>query len=218
MPEPSILTQPIATLVGTIVGLGAIAYQTSRGFANLIAAQDHRAKIEAEARQHADGLARAAKKADEEQRGRQVAAALHGEIDGLTQQFDGIANSFASMREKNEAQKAGGLPFIKQSVKVSHKYYPIFDAYISDLGLLGPSIARDVSSFYAKCSHELEYNEINSRDLLSELLDGIAIFHAELTTESRDLAVRLRAFYSGMPDQGPIQFGYDFKGIFNRGE
>jgi hypothetical protein len=218
MLDLSFLTQPIATLVGTVVGLGAIAYQTNRGFKNLIAAQDHRATIEAQAREHTDRLAREARQEEELQRGRKVAAALHGEVDSLTQRFAGIAESFKSTIATNRAQKAEGLPFRKQSIKVAHKDYPIFDAYISDLGMLGPSMARDVSFFYAKCRHELEYNEITGRDLLSELMDGIAIFHDELVSESKELSARLEAFYNNKTDPGPIKFGYDFKGIFNRGE
>lgn len=213
-----LLTQPIATLVGTIVGLGAIAYQTNRGFKNLIAAQDHRAVIEAKAREHSDELTRAAKKEEELQRGRKVAAALHGEIDSLTQLFAGLADNFEIMRAKNEFQKAEGRPFIKQSISVNRDKFPIFEAYISDFGLLGPSIVRDVSFFYAKCRHGFNYVEINSRDLLSDLLDGIAAFHTELATESRELSVRLEAFYNMKPDPGPIKFEYDFKGVFNRGE
>ena len=218
MLELSFLTQPIATLVGTVVGLGAIAYQTNRGFKNLIAAQDHRAVIEAQAREHTDKLARAAKEEEELQRGRLVAAALHGEVDSLTQRFAGIAESFKSTLITNSAQKADGLPFRKQSIKVIHKDYPIFDAYISHLGLLGPSVARDVSFFYAKCRHDLEYNEIIGYDLLSEILVGIAKFHDELASESKALSCRLEAFYNNHPDPGPINFEYDFKGIFNRGE
>jgi hypothetical protein len=46
------IDQGVATLIGAILGLGIVAWQARLGFTNLIRSQEHRADIEAKARNH----------------------------------------------------------------------------------------------------------------------------------------------------------------------
>jgi hypothetical protein len=70
----------LATLIGSLIGLSVIGWQTRRGFKNLIASQEHRAEKEREAR------ARDASNEQSEREKKALAAALAGELYSLWRQ------------------------------------------------------------------------------------------------------------------------------------
>src|SRR5262245_37625316 len=71
---------PLTTLAGAMIALYGVSHQTSKGFRNLIASQEHRAKIEREARQEQHDREQAAEIKKIERETKALAAPLRGEL------------------------------------------------------------------------------------------------------------------------------------------
>ena len=80
------ITPGLATLIGSLIGLSVIGWQTRRGFKNLIASQEHRAEKEREARADQARIERDASNEQSEREKKALAAALAGELYSLWRQ------------------------------------------------------------------------------------------------------------------------------------
>src|SRR4051812_34519453 len=71
------------TFMGAVIGFSAVAWQTRRGFKNLIASQEHRGELDRVARADQARLVEEGKLADQNREAKVIAAAIHAELIGL---------------------------------------------------------------------------------------------------------------------------------------
>jgi len=141
---PVKLDQGLATLAGAVIGLCVVAWQTNRGFQNLIRSQENQAELERAGRLHqAEIDASAAERrriADKDV----LLSAIRAEVVylyGAASEAATRAIMFKIMYEEMERDRS--TPPIK-SLHFPTFDAPIYRANISHLGLIGPSLGADV--------------------------------------------------------------------------
>jgi hypothetical protein len=197
----------VATLIGAIVGLGIVAWQARLGFSNLITSQEHRAAIETQARQHQYMLDmdREGKRTDEERH--LLMAALRAEIVGLMQQAQNAMQYSITMRALLQEMIASKARNSTKSFAWPTFNAPVYQANISKIGLLGPSLGADVVKVMARTGMTISpaaFDRPISNEMLANmydsLQDGMQEWHADLY----HVAMRIRAREEGMPDPGTL--------------
>jgi hypothetical protein len=142
----------LATLVAAVAGFGIIAWQTGKGFSNLIRSQENQAVIEREARLHRAELERAA----EERKTEQDKAALLGALRAETAYLFGeVSNAERHVMGLVTIQKAlvhRGLPPTAKALALHTFDAPVFKANISKLGLLGAYLGADIIKVLSKAN------------------------------------------------------------------
>jgi hypothetical protein len=134
----------VATLLGAIVGLGIVGWQARLGFGNLVRSQENQAKLEREARLHQRELDRENRNEDEAAKRKTLLAALRAEIFFLSMKAS-EASTWAEMMSKfTDGASKSGLSNTNEELTVLSFDAPVFKANISNLGLLGASLAADV--------------------------------------------------------------------------
>lgn len=146
--NPSSIPQGLATLIGAVVGLCTIAWQTNRGFKNLIASQEHRAELDRQALKDKSELDQRAKQADRHHEARVVAAALNAELNYIIGLIDAVRENYSS-EARNFRNLAAKNPASTVKVTFTDWKTPIYDENIKRLGLLGWSLAGDVVEVYS---------------------------------------------------------------------
>ena len=197
----------VATLIGAIVGLGIVAWQARLGFRNLIRSQEHRAAIEAEARQDQQRLdiEREGSRIDEERR--ILMAALRAEIVGLMEQAQTTEEHSTLMHAFLQGKITARAPNFTKSFEWPTFNAPVYQAHIPKLGLLGASLGADVVRLMAKTGITIPLAEF-ARSLSNEM---VAKTHAAIADRMRDwqadllhVAMRIRAREEGTPDPGML--------------
>ncbi|SED39675.1 hypothetical protein SAMN05444161_3117 [Rhizobiales bacterium GAS191] len=207
MSLPDNIPQGWATLIAGVIGLGAIAWQTNRGFANLISSQDYRAKIERDAREHQADIARKAKDEDIDHQRRTLAAALHGELLAVRSSIRNRADMLriqtslgATLPEDRlrEGLRDFGVPGAKS---------PVFQSQLENIGLLGPSIANDVVQVYARAGIGLERGSMRTLSVtaIQNLLQTVIAAIDRCVPQIDHVAMRLASLQAdGVSDPGPL--------------
>jgi len=141
---------PFATLIGAVLGLSVIAWQTRRGFRNLIASQEHRATMERGARADQARIEREVLAEQVEREKRALAASLAGELTSLWYQVRNVQYLPVAQSVLLEAMMEDGTTRKQEFVLPIGKFrVPIYEANISKLGLLGASLAGDVARVFS---------------------------------------------------------------------
>src|SRR5262249_24526417 len=144
---------PFATVVGAIIGFSVVAWQTQRGFRNLIASQEHRAATERDARADQARIQReiAAEQLDREKM--VLAAALAGELSSLWHQVkNASAMPIAQSILLEEMIKYGARGKRDAILPIFPIRVPIYEANIAKLGLLGSSLTGDVARVFSRAT------------------------------------------------------------------
>jgi hypothetical protein len=203
---------PLATLVGAIIGLSVVAWQTQRGFRNLIASQEHRAATERDARADQARIQReiAAEQLDREKMA--LAAALTGELSSLWHQVRNantipIAQSILleeMLKDGAQGKREATLPIFPICV-------PIYQANISKLGLLGSSLAGDVARVFSRAT--ISPSTSPGQQMMPQMdikiykgmMDGLVQSNKEWLEDISQVIRRLSAFERGTSDDpGPL--------------
>ncbi|RDI51235.1 hypothetical protein [Microvirga subterranea] len=199
------LPQPVATLIAGIVGLGTIAWQTRRGFQNLIASQEHRATLDRDARIHQSELADEQAQRQTDRETKVLAASVHAELFALHRQVHNTIQSIVVQKHMYEKLLQA------KSTSLFEYRFPrfrttVFDENISKIGLLGPSIAGDVISVYATLRVELEPAVLKDApaDIMISLLEGLLETYRDLGGEIVHVGGRLSHVQFGNPDPGTL--------------
>jgi hypothetical protein len=198
---------PLATLVGAIIGLSVVAWQTRRGFRNLIASQEHRAAIERDARADQARIQReiAAEQLDREKMA--LAAALTGELFSLWHQIEDatiIPKAQSIMLAGAQGTREAMLPIFRIRV-------PIYEANISKLGLLGSSLAGDVARVFSRATISSSTSPDEQKTprmdvkIYKAIIDGFVQSNSEWLEDISYVIKRLSALERGTSDDpGPL--------------
>lgn len=197
----------LATLVGAIVGLCVVAWQTGQGFKNLIRSQENQAQIAREARLHQAELEQEAMGRQQQQDRATLLGSLRAEIASL---FGAVTDAqkhvWTLALIAKAIKKSGQSPSTK--VIALHTFEaPVFKASISNLGILGANLGADVIRVLSKANgKEVKFQQEIAlpHDVVITLYEGN---HAALEKWASDLyhvAMRIRAAEDGTPDPGTL--------------
>jgi len=156
------ITPGLATLIGSLIGLSVIGWQTRQGFKNLIASQEHRALKEREARADQARIEREATNEQFEREQKALAAALAGELYSLWLQVRNLRPWHVVNTALLKEMEREGVRTKKGTLSLPTFHVPIYEANVEKLGVLGSSIAGDVARVYsifslsATSQHELD--------------------------------------------------------------
>jgi hypothetical protein len=189
------IDQGVATLIGAILGLGIIAWQTQRGFANLIRSQEHQHRLEIEREQ---------RRSDEEKR--ILMAALRAEIVGLMQQADHAMRNSRMLQSFHEALSKGKARAVVKSFVGPTFEGPVYRANVSKIGLLGASLGGDVVEVMTMTGIKphVTFDAPMDHGMIATLHEGLADRLEEWHGELYHVAMRLLAIEGGRPDPGTL--------------
>jgi hypothetical protein len=197
----------LATLTAGVFGLCVVAWQTSKGFANLIRSQENQAKLEREARLHKAALD---KQANDDEHAREKAILLHAlwaEIIFLySSVYDAEFNStmFAEVHENYIKQRIANTG---KGVVFTSFDAPVFRTNISKLGLLGPSIGADIITVLSRADGKpklFAQDQTLSNETLVTMYKGNADALDNWRDDLSHVARRIRAIENGTPDPGSL--------------
>jgi hypothetical protein len=203
---------PLATLLGAIIGLSVVAWQTQRGFRNLIASQEHRAATERDARADQARIQReiAAEQLNQEKMA--LAAALLSELSSLWYQVRN-ATTFSMTQSilLEEMIKDGAQGKREATLPIFPIRVPIYEANISKLGLLGSSLAGDVAQVFSRAtvssSTSTGQQAVPQMDIkmYKGMIDGLVQSNKEWLEDISHVIMRLSALERGASDDpGPL--------------
>jgi len=189
--------------LGALVGLCGVAWTTKKGFENLISAQDHRAKIEIEARNHQQALNEATEKQKERRAAKVLASAFIAETGELMHEINNRINSAILMKSMMISFKdTNKVP----SITIKPFFLPVWNNSIGSIGLLGASIGGDITAIYSKATGIKEELVIDPPDLKFGLTtyDGIIEGYGVWTLDILHVTKRLTAFICEKDDPGTL--------------
>jgi hypothetical protein len=146
------ITPGLATLIGSLIGLSVIGWQTRQGFKNLIASQEHRAEKEREARADQARIQRDATDEQFERERKALAAALAGELSSLWRQASNLRPWYSVSTTLLREMEREGVRTKQGTLSLPPFHVPIYEANAEKLGLLGSSIAGDVARVFSRAS------------------------------------------------------------------
>jgi hypothetical protein len=199
------ITPGLATLIGSLIGLSVIGWQTRQGFKNLIASQEHRALKEREARVDQARIEREATNEQFERERKALAAALAGELYSLWRQVQNVRTWHGLNIELLKEMQREGVRTKKSTFSVPTFHVPIYEANVEKLGVLGSSNAGDVARVYSVFSVATSQDE---RDVDIKVL--IAMYQGiieSMDTWMEDIShviKRLVALEHGYKDPGTL--------------
>jgi hypothetical protein len=142
----------LAALIGSLIGLSLIGWQTRQGFKNLIASQEHRAEKEREARADQARIEREATNEQFERERKALAAALAGELYSLWRQVSNVRSWHLVNLAFLGGMEREGVRTKKGTFSVPTFHVPVYEANVEKLGVLGSSHAGDVARVYSTFS------------------------------------------------------------------
>jgi hypothetical protein len=212
------LTQPVAVLIGGLVGLSGIAYQTNKGFKNLIASQEHRAAIERDARLHLHELAANERLEKDRVKSERLIAAIMGELESLELRYRDLAIGLERSGALYKERETRNVPFRKQSINISRLQTPIIDACIPEMHVIDAPIVRDICMLYAKILYELKAEDMADYDVFYSVYGNFSRIYRELEHECRQLIDVLHIFISRSEYTGPIKVAYGLERVSDKNE
>jgi hypothetical protein len=207
LPWANSIGSGLATLIGSVIGLSVIAWQTGLGFKNLIASQEHRADKEREAREDQARIDRNAIIEQTERERKSLAAALSGELLSLWYTAKGARTWYAVNAALLKGMEAEGVK-TKEGTFVAYPYrVPIYEANIEKLGLLGSSVAGDVARVFSAASiigaHQQDKINIDIKMWIA-VFEGIIESIDEWMENISHVVKRLVAVEHGFTDPGTL--------------
>ncbi len=198
----SSLPAGVATLAAATLAFCGVAWQTNRGFKNLIASQEHRAQLDRTARQ--EELDLAAQKAERERRSARtsLSAAMQGELAALETYCENTRLTCTAM---SEVYKSLGNSQLTHPPTALIAFRPrIYDANISNLGLFPSSLVAEIATVYSASTVTPELSKVSRADVLTKSYHIYSIVLSNLKKRARHLAQRLDALDHNVPDPGPF--------------
>jgi hypothetical protein len=196
----------IATLTGSIIGLGIIAYQARLGFANLTRSQANQAQLDREARVHKAELDEQAAAAKERNDRALLLAAIRAELIGLLTEAHNSTNVMEVFSAMADGMAKSRMPAVKQNFYFPSSNTPIYDANISQIGLLGVSLAGDVIKVMnrAKRKATSTVDAPMEHALAKNIYDTGAKSYRTWANDIHHVAMRIRSIEEGWKDSGSL--------------
>jgi hypothetical protein len=195
-----------ATLCGAIIGFAIIGQQARRGFTNLMKSQRNQAELDREAREHTAKLDREFE-LDKRNNAREVLlAAMWAEACVLwnaVSEAEVNATTFAMVHENFKKER---VPNTSRGMVLPGFDAPVFKANISQLGLLGPSLAADVVTVMARAEGKDRpaIDIIPSNEILITIYRGNAEALKKWRQDLAHVAQRISAAMSSQTDPGTL--------------
>jgi hypothetical protein len=192
----------IVTLLGAIIGLGIVGWQARVGFNHLIRSQENQAALERDARLHQYELDRAAQEGEQAGQRKTLIAALRAEVFYLSLKAGEARRWAITMTALQEVAVEEGFPNTTTKISMYSFDAPVFKTNISQLGLLGASLAADVVAVCSRATPSLvaEFDKPPPARMIAGLY---AAHQKELENWEQDLVHvgrRLQAAEEGTPD------------------
>jgi hypothetical protein len=143
----------IATLVGAVIGLCVVAWQTSRGFRNLIKSQESQAQIDRIARIHQAEI-------DKDAEGQARTRARTSLLVGLRAEMVHLHAKMLNSEDLAQRLQKSFEKYPPNQVSATNKlefdtfHAQVFEANINNLGLLPISLASDIICVLARADGE----------------------------------------------------------------
>jgi hypothetical protein len=193
----------VAVLIGTL-GLCILGWI---GIATLIRSQEHRAVLDMEARQHQHtlDLDREGKRIDENRA--LLMAALRAEITGLMHRAEDTIKSSNIMQSWLQEMIAAKAPNSAAAFKWPTFNAPVYQANVSNIGLLGASLGADVVSVMTRTGiidPPATIDRPMSNEVVAELYAGLENAMREWREDLCHVALRIRAREEGTLDPGTL--------------
>ncbi|HWL06708.1 MAG TPA: hypothetical protein VNQ99_17530 [Xanthobacteraceae bacterium] len=202
------IDQGLATLFGAFFGLSVVAWQTERGFKNLVKAQAAQAKLDRESREHAFALQMKADADNAERELRALLSAFWAEIiavqSAVTEQVQATRLWGYMIKSIMEAGRpAAGWNVFKQ---VGFEA-PIYQANAAKIGIINPSLGADIVRVLSKASSsaiETKFEEGIDYGTVFTLYQAREQYLVEWLSELNLVASRIAAANNGHPDPGTL--------------
>jgi hypothetical protein len=195
---------PIATLLAAILGFSGIAWQSRKGFRNLIASQEHRAKIEREAREEQHQRELEAEQRRRDGAAKALAAARTGELVAFLDFAHNNTNTFQTYAEMNRVMAKEGLKEIALP-RFNGFHARIYEANIGKLDLLNASLVGDLAKVFARTAAmpATSGEKIRIDTAIAVLMTASKVW-STTADDILHVALRMRAFEWGQEDPGTL--------------
>jgi len=210
------LPQGWAILIGVIIGLGVIAWQTRIGFRNLLLSHAHqaeldrqasleRARLDREAREHQAELQAQAQEVHQGKEAIVFAAALRGELMAAAYQLSSRLIWLEGVQEILDELAKDPSNRFPTPFEIERVATPVYDANAPRLATIDPSLAADVAQVYAFLCAEHKWNEPGGRDpkVFKALIEKIHTANSVHLKDIVHVCKRLIAFELRKPDDDP---------------
>lgn len=195
-----------ATLFGAIIGLCVVAWQTNRGFQNLIRSQENQSRLERQARLHRYELDRAGVQADEQREKRLLLSGLRAEMVSLHTTAYASAQSNHQFALVYKAMHEHNAPATMKEWTVAGYKTPFYTDNISKLGLLGVSLAADVIRVYSMVfdDRRVVWEKAAPNSVVSVAYGTAAVLAYRFNADLYHVCMRFRSVEEGTPDPGTL--------------
>lgn len=197
----------LATLIGAIIGLSVVAWQTNQGFQNLIRSQQNQAALDRDARLHRFELDEEAREAERAKEVESLLASLRAEMIHLYNLTWEAEDLSLRLKENYLKQAQAGVGPTKGAVPRESFDAPIFRSHLSKIGLLGPSLAADVIivlSIADGKSQDFESTSPLTMEFIANIYGHYALKMKHWREDLFHVAMRIRAFEEGTRDPGTL--------------
>lgn len=199
----SSMPSSIATILTGLGGLGMIAWQTNRGFRNLIRSQVHRSRIERRAREHQAVLDQRKRDAESREAKLTLAALLQAELVMILQTariyLKAEQDQIEIVREYTQQSPYG-------KINIGLISAPIFSNKISDIGILGASLSTDILRAYQIIEMNKLVEDGTFAAAFETAVDVRKKYFNSYIPFLEHAIKRLHAFHTGQPDPGDFYY------------
>ncbi|OKO88083.1 hypothetical protein AC629_11090 [Bradyrhizobium sp. NAS80.1] len=196
-----------ATLFGAVIGLCVVAWQTSKGFQNLIRSQENQSRLERQARLHRHELERTSAE-DEENRERQLLlSGLRAEMISLHSTAYGSATTQHQFALLYKAMHEHGAPATMKEFTISGYKAAFYKENISKLGLINVSLAADIIRVYSMVfdDRKVVWEKAAPNSVVAVAYATGAVLAYRFNADLYHVAMRIRSLEEGSADPGTLQ-------------
>jgi hypothetical protein len=195
-----------ATLFGAIIGLCVVAWQTNKGFGNLIRSQENHARLDREARLHKLDLDRTSKKEEEERERRLLLSGLRAEIVSLHADASSAAQTHRQFAMLYKMMHEGNAPPNMKEFMMHGYKAPFNKEHIRKLGLLPVSLAADIIRVHSMAfeDRKVAWEKAPPNSIISLAYATGAVSAYRFQADLFHVAMRIRSLEEGTPDPGTL--------------
>ncbi|MCK1734758.1 hypothetical protein IVA79_12500 [Bradyrhizobium sp. 138] len=195
-----------ATLFGAIIGLCVVAWQTNRGFQNLIRSQENQSRLERQARLHRYELDRAGTQADEDREKRLLLSGLRAEMVSLHKTAFATAQTHHQFALIYKAMHEHNAPSTMKEWTINGYKTPFYKENISKLGLLGVSLAADVIRVYSMVfdDRKVVWEKAAPNSVVAVAYAAGAVLAYKFNADLYHVCMRIIAVEEGSSDPGTL--------------
>jgi hypothetical protein len=210
------LPQGWAILIGVIIGLGVIAWQTRIGFRNLMLSQANQAELDRqtsrvvalldrESREQEAEIQAQAQQALQRKEAIVFAAALRGELMAAAYQLNSRLIWLEGVQEILDELAKDPTNRFPTPFEIERVATPVYDANAPRLATIDASLAADVAQVYAFLSAEHKWNEPGGRDpkVFKALIEKIQNANSVHLKDIVHVCKRLIAYELRKPEDDP---------------